>query len=53
MLDTGYWIIGNAPTVIFRTIQHPETSIQDQSILPMVFITTAFIQHSTLCNYGV
>jgi len=43
MLDTGCWIIGNAPTVVFRTSLHPETSIQDQSILPMVFITRAFI----------
>jgi hypothetical protein len=41
ILDAGCWIFSNAPRVRFKNIQHPETSIQDQVISPMVFITTA------------
>jgi hypothetical protein len=41
ILDTGCWIISSAPRGNFRNIQNPESGIQDQLILPRVFITTA------------
>jgi hypothetical protein len=34
-----------------ENIQYPETRIQDQSILAMVFIATAKFEYRILCNY--
>jgi len=36
-----------------KNIQYPETRIQDQSILAMVFIATNKIEYRILCNYRV
>ncbi|CAB1058166.1 hypothetical protein D1BOALGB6SA_2922 [Olavius sp. associated proteobacterium Delta 1] len=35
----------------FNDIQDPETRIQDQSILSMVFISAAKLDFKILCNY--
>ncbi|CAB1080162.1 hypothetical protein D1AOALGA4SA_7850 [Olavius algarvensis Delta 1 endosymbiont] len=35
------------------TIQYPETSIQDQSLLRMVSIAAAMFDFEILCNYGM
>ncbi|CAB1055738.1 hypothetical protein D1BOALGB6SA_472 [Olavius sp. associated proteobacterium Delta 1] len=37
----------------FNDIQDPETRIQDQSILSMVFIAAAELDFKILCNYRV
>jgi len=39
--------------VNFNDIQDPETRIQDQSILSMVFIAAAKLDFNILCNYRV
>ncbi|CAB1062791.1 hypothetical protein D1BOALGB6SA_7573 [Olavius sp. associated proteobacterium Delta 1] len=39
--------------MIFNDIQYPETRIQDQSILSMVFIAAAKLDFKILCNYRV
>jgi hypothetical protein len=36
-----------------KNIQYPETSIQDQSILAMAFISTAKFEYRILCTYRV
>jgi len=39
--------------VNFNDIQDPESRIQDQSILSMVFIAAAKLDFKILCNYRV
>jgi len=53
MLDTRCWISNSTLSVIFNDIQDPETRIQDQSILSMVFIAAAKSDFKILCNYRV
>ncbi|CAB1057633.1 hypothetical protein D1BOALGB6SA_2386, partial [Olavius sp. associated proteobacterium Delta 1] len=40
-------------SVNFNDIQYPETRIQDQSILSMVFIAAVKLDFKILCNYRV
>jgi len=51
MLDTRCWISNSTLSVNFNDIQYPETRIQDQSILSMVFIAAAKLDFKILCNY--
>ena len=53
MLDTRCWIYNSTLSVNFNDIQYPETRIQDQSILSMVFIAAAKLDFKILCNYRV
>jgi len=53
MLDTGYWKFRNALMVKSENIQYPTTSIQDQPMLELVFVATAWIEYKILCNYRV
>jgi|GEM_PF-5291869 len=59
MLDALYRIqdtrfkIHDALMMKSNNIWYPETRIQDQSILAMVFIATAKFEYSNLCNYRV
>jgi hypothetical protein len=40
MLDTRWWIFRNVPMEKSKTIEYPETSIQDQPGLASVFVAT-------------
>jgi len=53
MPDTRCWIFRNALIVKSKNIQYLGTSIQDQPILAMVFVATAYMKCNILCNYRV
>ena len=62
MLDTGYYmlvkypvfsgIFRNAQIVHSKNVQYPETSIQDQPVLAMVFVVAIQLEQELFCNYG-
>jgi hypothetical protein len=55
MLDVGYYMldIQECSNSESKNIQYPETSIQNQPMLAMVFVITAKIKYIILYNYRV
>jgi hypothetical protein len=51
MLDAGYLMLDIQECTNSEIEKHPVSRIQDQSILAMVFVSTAYIECNILCNY--